>query len=184
MTGFWENRIPEIDKAGKNIYFRSSGDFPQDIKPCDFISGDNSISTESFSGNVVLYMRYPQIVTRIDDYKGVSRDAINFEAHTGGHYIAMRGYDASKSDHILFFKFNCPAYGVKYYGMRNVKVGENFCVQYSGDNCIKYHLFENLPGGFASNTNITYLILNEGEENARDIYEYKFIANVTGVNFQ
>jgi hypothetical protein len=98
----------------------------------------------------------------------------------GGHFITMNGYTVSKAG--VMYKFHCPIYGIKWYYLKTVKVGQPFCIMGNTNECQQYATITELPLGFEDGVNdsFSYLVEMLGEEIANNS-SLKVVANITGI---
>ncbi|MBN1114593.1 MAG: hypothetical protein JXA66_04575 [Oligoflexia bacterium] len=173
INDFWANRKTEFSNS-ENY---DTGDFPNTLSKCSFITGEMSITNTTPWVNILLYLKYPSTVTQTSKTESgmpISHISISSESITG-HYITLNGYDATGKD--LFFKFHDPTLGLKWYGIREAEVGKTQCVQWTGETCTQYIVINSIPEYFEQK--ITYLVEVRGEE-AKNGYQFRLVANIGG----
>jgi hypothetical protein len=158
----------------------TSGVFPDDIKQCDFVSGSKAITDSSPWNNIVLYLNYETSIQSSSSYNGVALINMKLQDPQGGHFITMNGYTVSKAG--VMYKFHCPIYGIKWYYLKTVKVGQPFCIMGNTNECQQYATITELPLGFEDGVNdsFSYLVEMLGEEIANNS-SLKVVANITGI---
>ena len=155
--------------------------YPNDVKQCDYVTGDYAINNSQPWNNILLYLSYESVEDGHSTYSGAAMTSIKFKDSESGHFIAMNGYTISTSG--VLYKFHDPIYGIKWYSLKQARLNQPFCASYSGSTCLQYVKVTELPSGFEDNNpsnSFTYLVETTGEEASQD-YVYKVIASISGI---
>lgn len=173
MASFFEQRAEEMLNAKEY----DSNVFPSEIDQCTFVSGDQALTNGHPWTYSILYLEYPVNTSVSSRYNETELIELTLKEQINGHYIALKGYEASSTG--LNFKFHDPIYGIKYYSMVNIKEDEPVCIVRSADSiCSLYLKIKELPTGFKSAG--TFLVASPGEEKTSS-YTFKFIASISGM---
>jgi hypothetical protein len=178
VSQFLETVKAEISPAATS--FKTSV-YPNDVAECDFVTGDHAITNSDIWNNMILYLNYEQITESTSTYSGAPLTEIKFKPSESGHFITMNGYNTTMSN--IVYKFHCPIYGIKWYYLKQVKLNQPFCVNYSVNECTQYIRVTQLPEGFEDSNptdSFTYIVEMPGEETAQN-YIYKIIASISGI---
>lgn len=159
------------------INYQLSEDFPSTINECSFIEGPYALTNSQLWHHIFLYLKYPKIIVNKTSYQNTPMEEISFKNSTGGHYIALNGYN--KDDGGFSFKFHCSVFGVRWYKINYLELNTPFCIESENGNCTYYIKLLDLPEGFTG-LGASYIISYAGEERNTD-YTFKFIGNVSGI---
>lgn len=172
---FFEERATEASTTAKSF---ESDVFPTNIDQCSFATGDQSLNSSHPWLYSVLYLEYPVNSSTISKYNGVGLTEIDVsDQSVNGHYIAMKGYEATKIG--INFKFHDPIYGVVNYFMIKIRENEPSCISYATDgSCSMYLKISELPAMF--NGQGLFLVAQHSEI-AGNNYTFKFIASISGI---